>query len=211
MKEKIALKSAYPSDYPDLVIECKVIPNDKICEYLDTIPSDKKFYGYKSAPVLARVGNSGEVIKTTLTTIVDGKEYILSEEENTVKERSIGKDYLGKDILQTDIVVTNNQSTSNEQYVIKAQKFYTTYKSIGYKKDSDLVIYMPQYDSRLLTQVDENVIIMTSWGAPAVCLTGSYIVTYDAETNDYNTIECGAFESTYTTEEQKTKIMLKRN
>lgn len=205
MKEKIILKSAHPEEYPDLVVKCRVIPNDKIGEYLDTIPEERKFYGYKSAPVLARTGKPGEVIKTKLTTIVDGKEYILSEEENTVKERSIGKDYLGEDIMQIDIVVTNNQSTSNEQYVVKAQKFYTTYKSIGYKKNSDLVIYEPQHDSRLLTQVDENVIIMTSWGAPAVCLAGSYIVTYNAEENDYNTIEKGAFESTYTKEDQPTK------
>ena len=201
-KEKIVLKSAHPSDYPDLVIECKVIPNDKIGEYLETIPEDKKFYGYKSATVLARVGNPAEVIKTTLKTVVDGKEYILSEEENIVKERVVDEE---KGTKMTDIVVTNELSTSNEEYVVKAQKFHKTYKHIGYKKHSNLGLYMPVYDSRLLTQVSENVIIMTSWGAPAVCLAGSYIVTYNEEENDYNTIERGAFESTYTKEDQPVK------
>ena len=57
------------------------------------------------------------------------------------------------------------------------------------------------YESRLLTQVDENIIIITSWGVPAVCLAGSYVVTYDAESNDYNVIEQDAFESTYTRED----------
>lgn len=191
MKEKIILKSAHPEEYADLVIECRVIPNDKIGEYLENIPEERKFYAYKTGEVKARQGRVGEVIKTTLKTIIEGKEYILSEEENTVKEREEG----------TDIVVTNISSTSNEQYIVKNDKFMKTYSS-----DTDKCIgWVPVYDSRLLTQVDENLIIMTAWGAPAVCLAGSYIVTYDASSNDYNTLEKGAFESTYTKEEQPTK------
>ncbi len=181
MKEKVILKSTHPEEYPDLTVECRVIPNDQIGEYLDTIPDDKKFYAYKKGSVKARVGKVGEKIKTTLKTIVDGKEYILSEEENTVKERD----------GYPDIVVTNVSSTSNEQYVVKNSKFIETYSS---ENDED---WTPVYDSRLLTQVDENVIIMTTWGAPAVCLAGSYIVTYNALENDYNTLEQGAFDSTY--------------
>lgn len=202
MKKKIVLKSLHPAEYDDLVIECKVIPNDKIGEYLETIPEEQKFYAYKSAPVLARTGKPGEVIKTYLVTFIDGKGYILSEEENIVKERIVDEKTGTK---MTDIVVTNESSTSNEEYVVKAQKFYGTYKHIGWVKSTKQSIYMPVYDSRLLTKVSENVIIMTSWGAPAVCLAGSYIVTYDAESNDYNTIERGAFESTYTKEEQPKK------
>ena len=53
MKEKIVLKNAHPEEYPDLVIECRVIPNDKIGEYLESIPNNKKFYAYKSASVKA--------------------------------------------------------------------------------------------------------------------------------------------------------------
>ena len=128
----------------------------------------------------------------------------MSEEENIVKERIVDE---AKGIKMTDIVVINDASTSYEAYVVKGQKFYHTYKHVGWVKHSDLDIYMPVYDSRLLTKVPENVIIMTSWGEPAVCLAGSYIVTYDSKTNDYNTIERGAFESTYKIEEQpKRKI-----
>lgn len=191
MKEKIVLKSVHPEEYADLVIECKVIPNDKIGEYLDGISDENKFYAYKTGEVIARKGTVGEKVKTTLKTVVDGREYILSEEENTVKEREAG----------VDIVVTNISSTSNEEYIVKNSKFVTTY----YPTDEGT--FMPTYDLRLLTQVDENLIIMTSWGAPAVCLAGSYIVTYNADENDYNTIEKGAFESTYTKE--KTKKLIK--
>ncbi len=201
MKEKIVLKSTHPEEYPDLTVECKVIPNDKIGEYLDTISEDKKFYAHKAGLVSARIGVPGEKVITTLTTIVEGKEYILSEEENTVKERD----------GYADVVVRNLNSTSNEQYVVKHSKFCQTYVpyeirqcSCGYSAK-----YLPAYDSRLLTQVDENLIIMTSWGAPAVCLAGSYIVTYNAEQNDYNTLEQGAFESTYQKEDTYQKKLNK--
>ena len=42
MKEKIILKSAHPELYGDLEIECRVIENNKIGEYLDSIPEDLK-------------------------------------------------------------------------------------------------------------------------------------------------------------------------
>ena len=42
-----------------------------------------------------------------------------------------------------------------------------------------------------------------TWCAPAICLAGSYIVAYNASENDYNTIEQGAFDSTYTKEDSK--------
>ena len=204
MFEKVILKSAHPSEYPDLEVVCRVIPNDQIGAYLDTIPAEKKFYGYKKAAVLARPGVVGEKIKTTLKTFVDGKEYILSEEENIVKERPI-KTATGKEIIMSDIVVTNHNSTSNEEYIVKFEKFINTYTTLGNNE------FEPVYDSRLLTQVDENVIIMTSWGAPAVCLAGSYIVTYNADANDYNTIEKGAFNSTYVIEEPDVTRKLSNN
>ena len=193
MKEKIILKSTHPEEYPDLIIECRVIPNDQIGAYLAAIPDDRKFYAHKTGRVTARAGKVGEKIKTTLTTIVDGKEYILSEEENAVKERD----------GYPDIVVTNVSSTSNEQYIVKSAKFRDTYIS------GDADSWIPVYDSRLLTLVDENIIIMTSWGAPAVCLAGSYIVTYNAEENDYNTLEQGAFNSTYQKEDTYQKKIKK--
>lgn len=65
--------------------------------------------------------------------------------------------------------------------------------------------WTPNPDERLLTQVDEDVIIKTAWGSEAVCLKGSYIVTYNAEENDFNTLEQGAFESTYKKTATKTK------
>ena len=196
MKEKIVLKSTHPEKYPDLVIECRVIPNDKIGEYLEGIPETKKFYAFKSESVKARRGKPGESIETVLKTIVDGKEYIISEETTVVRERP----YNGG--TAPDVVVTNDRSTSNEEYVVKMQKFADSYDIDISGED---VRYIPKYDSRLLTEVDENIIIMTAWGSPALCLAGGYIVTYDADSCDYNTLERGAFESTYTREGQKTK------
>lgn len=213
MKEKVILKSVNPDQYPDLVIECRVIPNDQIGEYLSSIPDERKFTAYKSEPVKARSGKVGEIIKTTLKTVIDGREYILSEEESTVKERTYTReikmsdgDVLEEQITAPDIVITNCCSTSNEEYVVKHQKFMSTY---SYEFDGTNIRFKPRYDSRLLTQVDENVIIITAWGAPAVCLAGSFIVTYDAGTNDYNVIERSAFESTYTKEDTLTSTIRK--
>ena len=200
MKEKIVLKSAHPEEYPDLVIECRVIPNDKIGEYLESIPESKKFYAYKSESVKARKGIVGEDIHTVLKTTIDGREYILGEETTRVQERPFG------DTTAPDMVVINDRSTSNEEYVVKAQKFVDSYDA---SKEDGEIRYTPVYDSRLLTQVDENVIIMTAWGSPAVCLAGGYIVTYDALENDYNTLEKGAFKSTYTRDEEKNKNLKK--
>ena len=205
MKEKVILKSVHPEEYPDLVIECKIIPNDKIGKYLATIPNEKKFYAYKSKPVKARYGKIGEEISSVLKTIVDGKEYILSEEKNTVKERTVTKE--NEEVTYTDIVVTNYESTSNEQYIVKYEKFGKMYDFVE-KKDGEEAKFIPKYESRLLTQVDENLIIITSWGAKVVCLAGSYIVTYNAEESDYNAVEKGAFESTYTKEEPKTRKLV---
>ena len=200
--QTVVLKSTHPDEYENLEISCRVIPNDMIGEYLSRIPEDRKFYAYKSADVEARIGYVGEEVKTELKTVVDGREYILSEENNVVKSRN----YDG--VEMPDIVIKNVNSTSNEEYVVRRDKFYKTYDIIEIYVDNSgeqIFVSKPEYDSRLLTQVDENVIIMTSWGAPAVCLAGSYIVTYNAESNDYNTSEQGAFDSTYTVEEQKTK------
>ena len=63
MKEKVTLKSTHPEAYPDLVIECRVIQNDEIGAYLETIPEEKKFYAHKSGIVIARKGQVGEKIK----------------------------------------------------------------------------------------------------------------------------------------------------
>lgn len=202
MKEKVILKSANPEVYGDLVIECKVIENDKIGKYLSTISEEKKFIAYKSGEVKARKGIEGEVIKTVLKTEIDGKEYILNEEEGKVCVRTYEKD--GKQITAPDVVVTNVSSTSNEEYVVKHQKFMQTYE-MG-ENDS----WIPSYDARVLTQIDEDIIIMTAWGSKAICLKGGYIVTYNAEENDYNTLEKGAFNSTYTKESENSK-KLKRN
>lgn len=202
MKKNIVLKSTHPEEYPDLVVECRVIENEEIGEYLKNIPEDRKFVAYKNGTVEARQGIVGEEIITTLKTVIDGKEYILTEEKNTVKERN----------GEVDIVVTNTSSTSNERYVVRREKFLKTYElpSESTEENKLGLGWVPAYDPRVLTQIDENVIIMTLWETPAICLKGSYIVTYNAEENDYNTLEKGAFESTYTKETEKTK-KLKRN
>ena len=202
MKEKIILKSVNPEEYGDLVIECRVIENDQIGKYLESIPEERKLVAYKSGSVEARQGIPGEIIKTILKTEVNGKEYILSEEETEVKDRD----------GEIDIVVTNISSTSNEKYVVKRKKFLETYSlpEEATEENKFGLGWVPAYDPRVLTKIEENIIIITAWGSKAVCLKGGYIVTYDSEENDYNTLEKDAYESTYTRESQSTK-KLKRN
>jgi len=204
MKEKIILKSTNPELYPDLEIECRVLQNNEIGAYLDTIPEERKFYASKHAKVRVRLGKKGELIKTVLKTTIDGREYILYEEEATVKERDY-EQLTGGMTKKTDVVVTNIESTSNEEYVVRFDKFLNTY-DIGENPNE----YYPVQDWRLLSQVDENVIIVTAWGSKAICLKGGYIVTYNAEENDYNTLEKGAFESTYTVETGKVKKLKRK-
>lgn len=204
MKEKIILKSTNPELYPDLEIESRVLQNNEIGAYLDTIPEERKFYASKHAKVRVRLGEKGELIKTVLKTTIDGREYILHEEEATVKERDY-EQLTGDIIKKNDVVVTNIESTSNEEYVVRFDKFLNTY-DIGENPDE----YYPVQDWRLLSQVDENVIIVTAWGSKAICLKGGYIVTYNAEENDYNTLEKGAFESTYTVETGKVKKLKRK-
>ena len=172
-------------------MNCKVIPNEKIKEYVDNIPDENKQIATKVAPVAAREGKEGEVISTFIKCHVDGKEYILGEEQNEVKNRD------GKN----DIVVTNINSTSDETYVVKANKFSETYTP---NQDGT---FTPVPDERELTRVDENVIIMTSWGSEAICLAGSYIVTYNAEENDFHTLEEGAYNATYKKVSEKKKYI----
>ena len=178
---KVILKSAHPEEYEDLEITCRVIPNEEITAYLASIPESDKFEAAKVTYVAAREGIEGEEVVTILTTVVDGKEYIIHEEKSIIKNRD----------GVMDVVVTNINSTSNESYVVKGSRFASTYLP---EKNG---IYIPAYDPRVFTRVSENVIIMTAWNEPALCLAGSYIVAYDANANDYNSVEQGAFESTY--------------
>ena len=206
MKEKIILKSVCPEKYGDLEIECRVIENDKIGEYLESISESQKFVAYKTGQVIARRGMLGENVKTVLKTVVDGKEYVLSEEEGTVRERTYTKD--GQTITGLDFVVTNISSTSNEQYIVKEERIGSTYDYVEQTENG--ILLTPKYDPRTFVQVNENIIIVTAWGSKAVCLAGSYIVTYNALENDYNTVEAAAFNSTYTIETRNVK-KLKRS
>ena len=182
----VVLKSVHPEEYPDKIVRCRVIQNANINEYVNSISDEEKMIATKTAPVEARLGQVGETIHTTLMTTYEGNEYILSEEDNTVGERE-----MADGTMAPDVVVTNVNSTSNEQYVVKANKFANMYEL------NDDGTFTPVPDPRELTRVSEDIVIMTAWGAPAVCLAGSYIVTYDAASNDFNTIEQGAFNSTY--------------
>lgn len=205
MKETIILKSISPEIYPDLEIECLVINNDQITNYVTTIPEERKIVASKTAKVKARRGNPGEIIQTVLKVNVNGYEYILQEETTEVKLRDINDGS-----QKTDIVVKNINSTSNEEYVVKYVKFiemYTSACTSGACHCGALACYTPNDEPRQLAQVDENIIILTAWGSKAICLAGSYIVTYNAEENDYNTLEKGAFESTYTVAEKPRKLI----
>ncbi len=204
MTKKIILKSTHPEEYPDLEIECKVIPNAEIGAYVASIPEERKFTAYKSAPVEARRGVVGEKIVTTLKVMLAGKEYILKEETGIVKERTYQSEE--KEITEPDVVVTNVSSTSSEEYIVKHEKFTKTYSPIGYSESlPGSLLFKPAYDPRAFAQVTEPVIIVTLWGSEAICLPGSYIVTYDAASSDYNTVEAGAFKSTYTVESTPAK------
>lgn len=193
MMKEIVLKSCRPEEYGDEVVTCRVIENADINAYLATIPEEKRVRATKVAPVEAKPGKVGEVIHTVLLTERDGKTYIIHEEDGTVGEREIDGQ------MYPDMVVTNVHSTSNEQYVVKANKFVNMYVP---NEDGT---FTPQPDERELVQVDEDIIIMTAWGSEAVCLKGSYIVIYNAEENDFNTIEQGAMKSTYKVSTSKTK------
>ena len=186
MEKKIVLKSCNLSKYPDLEIVCKVIENNQINDYLSTIPESEKFIAVKTAPVAIRVGKLGEVVHTELYTVVDGKKYLLQEESNTVCERE-----MPDGSKCNDIVVTNINSTSNENYVVKANKFFGMYTRLSNG------LYAPVPEERQIVRVSENIIIKTAWGTEALCLKGSYIVIYNEKENDFNTLESGAGDSTY--------------
>lgn len=187
--KQITLKSANPAQYGDLTVECKVIPNDQIGAYLKNIPETNKCVAYKSGHVHARKGIPGEVIVTTLYVEIDGKYYILSEETTTVSVRN----------GEVDWVVTNTSSTSNEQYVVKDATFKKTYEMAA---DTTVtpngVEFVPTYEPRNLTRVDENIIIITAWHSEAICLRQSYVAEYNANENDYNTLNDKAKNKTYT-------------
>ena len=193
MYKEIVLKSVKPEEYGDEVVTCKVIENADVNAYLATIPEERRHLATKVAPVEARRGEVGEVIHTVLLTERNGRTYIIHEEDGTVREREID----GQKVA--DVVVTNVHSTSNEEYVVKADKFIKMYVP---NEDGT---FTPQPDEREVYQVDEDVMIMTAWGEPAVCLKGSYIVVYNAEENDFNTVEEGAIKSTYRFTTPKTK------
>lgn len=204
MKENLKLTSTNPGEYPDLVVECRVIKNSDISDYIKSIPEERKFKAYKSAKVKARVGKLGEEIITEVRTEVDGREYILSEIKSTVKEEEF-KTSNGIE-KRVGFIVKNVDSTSSEEYIVKPSVFARTYIL-----DETTNSYLPVYDSRQFAQVDENIKFETSWGDFVVCLKGSYIVTYNAEENDYNAVEKSAFEKTYTVEEPAIQKKLKRN
>jgi hypothetical protein len=191
MNKEVYLKSTNPELYPDIKVVCKVIPNDQVKEYVKSIPEERKQVAAKTAPVIARKGIEGEVIKTDIKCHLAGREYILGEEQTTVKNRD--------GVL--DVVVTNTNSTSNESYVVKGKKFIETYTP------NDDTTFSPIPEERELAQVDENVIITTAWGSEAVCLKGSYIVTYNAEENDFNVLEQEAYEKTYQKVKHGSKII----
>lgn len=203
MKKQVILTSTNKEEYPDLVVECKVITNEEIGEYVKNIPEDRKFTAFKSASVKAREGILGEEIITQIKTIVDGKEYILSELKTKVKEKEIETP---KGIIKKcGYVVCNVDSTSNEEYVVNPKTFATSYAFVESTNS-----FVPVYDLRKFAQVDENIMFETNWGDYVVCLAGSYIVTYDEKTNDYNAVEKDAFKKTYTIE-QRIQKKLKRN
>ena len=185
MMKEVVLKSVKPEEYGDEVVTCRVIENADINAYLATIPAERRVRATKVAPVEAQPGTVGEVVHTVLLTEREGRTYILSEEDNVVREREV------EGQMCRDMIVTNIHSTSNERYVVKADKF-----SKMYIPNEDGT-FTPVPEERELVQVGEDIIIKTAWGSEAVCLKGSYVVIYNAEESDFNTLEEGAKRSSY--------------
>lgn len=194
MMKEIVLKSCRPEEYGDETVTCKLIRNADINAYLETIPEERIITATKVAPVEATPGHVGEIIHTVLLTEREGKMYILREEDTTVGERDVEGDMI------PDIVITNINSTSNERYVVKSNRFLDMYTQ---NEDGT---WTPVPEERVMYQVDEDVIIETAWGSEAVCLRGSYIVVYNAEENDFNSVEQGAKRSTYADVSPKQKV-----
>lgn len=194
-KRKVTLKSAHPKLYPDMEIECLFIPNGEINDYLASIPEEERSVGYKSAPVIARTGVVGEVVVSRIERAIDGRVYYFNEETATVKSRPYGN---GE---QPDMVVRNT-SSSSEEYVVKRSKFDTIYEDAGediiFEGSNMWVSYIPVPEERDLTRVPENVMIETAWGATALVLAGGFIVTYNADENDFNVLDEEAYKATYT-------------
>ena len=194
-KRKVVLKSAHPESYPDMEIECLFIPNGEINSYISSIPEEERSVGYKSAPVLARIGEVGEAVVSRIERTIDGKVYYFNEERAVVRSRAYGN---GEAV---DMVIRNTSSTC-EEYVVKRSKFDTIYEDAG----EDAVFegrhmwfsYIPVPEERELTRVPENVMIETAWGETAIVLAGGFIVTYNAEENDFNVLDEKAYEATYT-------------
>lgn len=194
MMKEIVLKSCRPEEYGDEVVSCKVIKNADINAYLETIPEERRITATKIAAVEAKPGHVGDIIHTVLLTEREGKIYILSEEDTTVGEREVEGEMI------PDIIITNINSTSNESYVVKSNGFFDMYTP---NEDGT---WTPVPDEREMYQVDEDIIIETAWESEAVCLRGSYIVVYNAEENDFNTVEQGAKSSTYVDVRPKQKV-----
>ena len=199
MIRDIVLKSCNPEEYPDEVVSCRLIKNGDINAYLQTIPEERKVVATKVAPVEIRKGEVGEVVHTVLYTERNGRRYILSEETATVGERAVPQ---LDGMVCPDAVVINTNSTSNEAYVVKANKVLSLYEYSEQEK-----AWIPTREERQLCQVDEDVVIETAWGSEAVCLKGSYIVVYDTSQNDFNTLEKGAKDSTYVDVKQARKTI----
>ena len=83
--EKIILKSTHPEEYPDLEIECRVIPKDQIGAYLKTIPVSNKVLVRRTKVLDLEYPKEGTIFKETLKTNYAGKEYLLTQSEKTIK------------------------------------------------------------------------------------------------------------------------------
>ncbi|MBR3199225.1 MAG: hypothetical protein IKG27_04345 [Bacilli bacterium] len=176
-QEKI-LKSTHPEQYPDLVVKCRVIKSDEVKDYVSSIPEEDKCTVYKSAPVMARPGIVGEEITTVLKVVYEGKEYILDESFNKVKEAE-----MPDGSKRPGVVVTNISSPSQEEYVVGGDKFEKLYTA---NMDGT---FSPVPDNRLAAKLSEDVIVVKSWGS-IIGLKGSYLV-------NGNPVEAEAFENTY--------------
>ena len=202
----VTLKSLDKAEYPDRVATCRIIPNDMLEEYLDSISDEDKFYAVNDRSLYTRTGIPGEIIKTTLVTELDGKKYIYQETERTVKERT--KTIGHRDSKYIDTVVRNPYSVSQEEYIVNDVDLAINYRFCGFNMDTKEFLEISKRRLKLVITAPEDIIIETKDGDQLVCLKGDYIVIDNIDKNSYSVVSKIDFEATYI--KSKTKQKRKR-
>jgi len=225
MKKQFILRSTKKNEYPDLVVECKVILNGEINTYIENISNNKKNIVYKSSLVSAREGILRERIWNKVKTKINDREYIICDKKTIVQKRhSIVQSIVdGMKITglkpMLDIVYIDLSLDNYREFVCSYEEFCEDYQVIrdyglqnGHVEEGEL--YVPIHVPKYCIQLEENIILETTEGKFEVGLEGSYLI-YDLEAKIFKIIEKDIFKKTYTiktyTKDRGIQKKLKRN